>query len=366
MLPYSPPSSNKEGADSPEMTKSLLFPYIYLPNPVLLRHQFLYSGEMIRILSSDRPPRDSKDVKQFIKSADYPSHEVMPENDPLIAKRLVFALEEAYERDNELYAKHIGKFGVERTATKTFHLCRPNEAEAVVEKMQALGFARPDRSGAWIMSTRMMIQLVVTAAVLERQWTESVPRCTGEVPFDELASLLEALPSKDGDNTAIPRAALEFEYVTPESILAEEPELLAKLRDDMPDAAKCLPDTILKAAASLETAADERRIKDRLGEFEELMGDVNGQCAAAIRKHGKRPVKAFGRYRWYPAEGSMIGSIPKERPVNGKTASLTVFETLAGSGTVKEIRSYPGCFIWAAKGAEKKGGFLGRLFSGWR
>ena len=335
----------------------LFFPHIHLPNPVLLRHQYLYAQGLNRALSSDRPPRDSKEVKQFINETSFPQIVLPTPGDEALIRRLRFALDQSFVKHNEVYIQHTGKFGVERAATKTYHLCRTQEWPDIIQMMMDLGFARIEPSNMWCMSTRMMVQMMATSFVIEYQRAHRVFRCTDEAVYDGLAVVMETLSDRDGGNREIRRAVFEFPYVIPEDLLAIDLGELKSLREEMLLLVEPFQETVQTCAGKLENAGERGGVKEALKEAAGAVEAINERAGQHLKAKGLKPVYAYGEYRWYPSSPSGLASLALESPLAVRGGALHTFTVPVGEESEAAVRAYPGCFVWTRESSSFQGGW---------
>lgn len=345
------------------MLKPVIFPHFYLSNPAILRHQYLYVKDMLRLHSSNRPARDSKEIKQWIQSLDFPANEVALDEDGAIIARFITVLEQAYKHENPCYFPALQKFGVERTATKTFHFSRKEEWKEAVQTMSDLGFAKPDRSGSWCMSTPKMVQLMVTCATIEYQRKYNLPRCSDHYEHDEMAQVLETLPLKNEKTVEMKRAVLEYSYVVPQELPSMNNEQLIKLREAVLPLVETYQESIQETAKQLETASGENELKPLLAKSNAQIESLNEPVRSIIQTQGYEAVECYAQYRWYPQPDSSFASLPLlPQPVTGKKIALSSYAVSAAEDQAKAVCRYPGCFLWSLEHASYGGGLMKKLF----
>lgn len=344
---------------------SLLFPHFYLSNSHLIRHQYFMTDAMLRIVSSDRPTRDDKEVKQLMKDIDFPESRVVQEVEEKAVKRFLTVLHEAYEKNNDYYFPALQKFGVERTATKTFHFSRITELVPAVEKMQALGFAKPDRAGSWCMSAPKMVQLYVTCATVEYQQIKEIPRCTDAEEHDELATVIETLPQTGQPQETVKRAVLNFKYYMPDGLESMDASSLLKISESLKPHLSKYTETAIQAARILDETASGSDSKKTLGDALAPIADVNQAVNTHISTLGYKPKEFRGQYRWYAKPGSDVSGLTQADSISHQQGSLTVEEKPASSALISEIAQYPGCFVWTLEPADAGKGLLSRLSKLW-
>jgi len=330
------------------MTESIYFPHFYLANDVLLRHQYLYSSRLMRIHSSDRPPRDVKLVKSTVanlSSAGFLKDFIPMERSEWAAERFIKTLERAYKENREEYIRRMGKFMKERASTKTYHLCRlkiwPDAAACAME----LGMAVPDSGEIWCFGTRQMVMTLITCLTLEQQALRRLPRCADAPEFDELAELLELFPSDGSEN--IVRALLEFPYIVPQSILSLSWVELQARKTALAPHSGALYETIQETEDALNAAKTQEEIGERVREFHEKITAFNRQAAQVLRSLGDQPTVYYRQYRWYPAETSVLSQTALPAPVVAKDVALGSKFLPAAKEEAARARSYPGCLVCA-------------------
>lgn len=344
---------------------SLFFPHFYISNDVLIRHQFLMADTMLRILSSDRPTRDSKEVKDLMSALSFPENRVVEDCSVQAVQRFITILEEAYQKDNPFYFPALQKFGVERTATKTFHFSRINELVPAVEKMQELGFAKPDHAGSWCMSAPKMVQMFVTCATLEYQKQLNIPRCTDLIEHDELASVIEALPQKDTPQQVVTRAVLNFKYIMPDGMENMDAVRLIGIKKSLHPFASKYELLAKQAASALDLVTSTSEIKHVLEDILKPIGEINQSINSQLKSLGVKAREFRGQYRWYAQQNSALSTLVETNPVSSQHGSIEAFPITASQNSISEITSYPGCFVWTLEPADAGKGLMNRLRRMW-
>jgi hypothetical protein len=343
---------------------SLLFPHFYLSNDHLIRHQYLMMDTVLRILSSDRPTRDDKEVKQLINDIEFPESRVVQDVEEKAAARFLTVLHEAYENKNEHYFPALQKFGVERTATKTFHFSRMVELVSAVEKIQALGFAKPDRAGSWCMSAPKMVQLYVTCATVEYQKLKEIPRSTDAEEHDEFAAVIETLPQSGKPQEKIKRAIVNFKYFMPDGLESMDSSTLKKVRDSLKPHLTKYSGMAMKAADLLDEASGTD-CKKALNDALAPIADLNQAVNTHISTLGYKPKEFRGQYRWYAKPGSVVSGLSEPDEVIHQQGSIRIVEKTAAAESIHELTQYPGCFVWTLDPANTGKGLLSRLSKLW-
>ncbi len=344
--------------------KLFLFPHFYLSNDTLVRHQYLYTESLERLLSSDRPTRDDKQVKQLIAALQYPENRVVQHQDKAI-QRFINVLQEAYEKKNENYFPVLQKFGVERTATKTFHFSRLSELEPAVEKMQALGFAKPDLSGSWCMSTPKMVQLFVTCATVEYQQDQQLPRCTDHPEHDRLATVIEALHQSGSGEKQLTRLILEYPYFVPKEWNLMTSDELLLIREKLLSLTEQYTRQILEAASQLTSIQDSNRIKPVFNASVKKVQDHNQAIQTAIKDNQYTPEEFRMQYRFYAQPKSSFPSWKNQTPISTNKTALHYQTVPASVDTFESLHSYPGCFVWTLEPLDSGKGIFNRLQRLW-
>lgn len=343
---------------------SLLFPHFYLSNDHLIRHQYFMVDEMLRILSSDRPTRDDKEVKQLMKDLEFPESKVVQEVEEKAVQRFLTVLHEAYEKNNELYFPALQKFGVERTATKTFHFSRIVELVPAVEKIQALGFAKPDRAGSWCMSAPKMVQLYVTCATVEYQKLKNIPRCTDAEEHDNFASVIETLPQSDQPKEKVTRAILNFKYFMPDCLDTMDSSALQKAKESLKPHLSNYSEIAMKASTIFNEGSGQE-CKKALNDALAPIAELNLAVSTHISTLGYKPKEYRGQYRWYAKPGSAVSGLVGSGGMSHQQGSIQAEEKTASAESVKELSQYPGCLIWTLEPANTGKGLLARLGKLW-
>ncbi|MEW6234546.1 MAG: hypothetical protein AB1656_04105 [Candidatus Omnitrophota bacterium] len=330
------------------MTESIFFPHFYLANDVLLRHQYLYSSRLMRIHSSDRPPRDGKLAKSTIANlsgAGFLEDSIPLERSEWAAERFIKTLERAYKENREEYIRRMGKFMKERTSTKTYHLFRlkvwPDAAACAME----LGLAVPDSGEIWCFATRQMVMTLIACLTLEQQAQRRLPRCADATEFDELAELLELFPAGSGDASV--RAVLEFPYIVPQAILSLSWEELQVRKIKLAPIAGLFYETIQEAENALNAAKSREEIGERLQDFQGNVAAFNRQVIQTLQPLGDRPAVFYHQYRWYPPEASAVAPAALPAPFIVKDVALAAMLLPAAKEETARARSYPGCLVCA-------------------
>lgn len=356
------------------MQSAVFFPHFYIPSETFIRHQMLYTPNLKRMQASDRLPQDSKSVKKLIKAliSDELFEPIIPqERDDRVARKVQFVLKKAFEAEEELYIKHLGKYGKERTSTKTFHMCRVKVWEDLVKFLIKMDLATLDSIAAgshvdfdklreiqenidhielkaeWCFSTRTVIQTFCTALTIEYQKEHQIPRTTDHPQYDRLAALIEGEPVFDGTDKMINRAVFEFSYPIPQDIEEIEYEKLKELREQLLPITLPFVECIENGAKSLEVAPGQK-------EADPIMQNIQTDCRKhqqklrqVIQNAGFKAKTNYGQIRWYPAKGSGLDSAILPSPHCTGILGLKV-ESLPVAKSMKEtIRNTPECWVWS-------------------
>lgn len=349
-------------ADQP-MEQSLFFPHFYLANDTLFRHAFLHTNSMIRVHPCDRPGRDSKPVKQFLRALQYTEDYMPTEFNEDTSLRTCHAVKQAYESKNTTYIDIIGKHEKQRTSAKTFHLCRVKVWPDVSRTMVDLSLAKNDDYDEWCFGTRRMVMIFTTNHTLDRQRSLTIPRCTDDVEFDELAQLLECLPLGNESDTTITRGAFEFPYVVPKTISEMDVETLQSFGKSFRSQASGLFPLVNQAVKSLEPCTDPHSLNQAFGEIQKAFQEFRSAQEQVIKSKGLKPETRYAQYRWYVSAGTPLDSLAISEPEGSKGFSLTTHKLPISASNQQSVRCYPGCYVWAIeKPRIGAGGFLQRLF----
>lgn len=344
---------------------SLFFPHFYISNDTLIRHQFIMADSMLRIVSSDRPTRDSKEVKDLMSALGFPESRVVEDCSVQAVQRFVTVLTEAYEKNNPHYFPALQKFGVERTATKTFHFSRLVELVPAVEKMQALGFAKPDHAGSWCMSAPKMVQMFVICATLEYQKQLNIPRCSDLLEHDELAAVIEALPQMDSPQQTVTRAVLSFKYYMPDGLESMEVTRLIEIKKPLHPIASKYESIAKQTAKTLDEVTTANDIKRVLEDALKPIGELNQSLRRQIEALGCKAREFRGQYRWYAEQNSALSSLIDTNAVANQHGAIEAVLQNIDQNRVNEIKQYPGCFLWTLEPADAGKGLLNRLRRLW-
>lgn len=364
---------------APLQHAAVFFPHFYLSNEIFLRHQYLYAPSLLRALPSDRPPQDSKPVKKTLadlKSLGFVDTLIPTEKSAWVYERYRAVLQRAYADERELYIRHMGKYGKERTASKTFHLCRVKVWPEVVTLLLEMDFATLDSIAGgskvdfqrldeirallaqggeipaeWCFSTRQMVIAFLTCLTLDYQRSHNLPRATDDPLFDELACMIECLPQGSSEDLEAQRAVLEFAYPVPRSILEAPLETLSAWRTETQDLAEELILQVRDAAESLSVIASMSEIAAILrilnGKLKNLYPEIRG----VWEKQGIETEIHYAQYRWYLPLNSVLraGTLPK--PATSGDVGLGVLIQPISPTEEDAVRAYPGCFIWTRETA---------------
>ncbi|RJP18289.1 MAG: hypothetical protein C4527_29260 [Candidatus Omnitrophota bacterium] len=343
------------------MDTSIFFPHFYLPNEIFIRHQFLYIPNLLRMQPSDRKPKDSKGVKQFIADTDFPVDLIPAETAESVANRFMTVIERSYCESRELYIRRLGKYDKERASTKTFHLCRAPLWPEVVRCLEELGLANVDSSGTWCFSTRQMVMTWNTCLAIENQRQRRIARCTDEPEYDELAALIECLPRGDGNDATASRAVLEFPYVYPENILTLDAATLQILRNSMQMLSASFRKALIDNAGKLETLATTAEIKAQFKKIHADLTEITKWMAQILKEEGQKTARAYGHYRWYINSDSPLAGMGAFQPLLGKNLALSAQIIPLSPDEMARIPTYPGCFLWTRTTANSEMGIGKRI-----
>lgn len=330
------------------MTDLIFYPHFYLANEILWRHHFLYFPKLFRQLPSDRPPRDSKQVKPFVKSMNKNGfvEDIIPQNaSEEVTRRFIQTLERAYKQDMDLYIKQMGKYGKERTATKTFHLCRMKMWPALTAKAIELGTAVTDNYDEWCFGTRQMVLTLNTCLTINQQAERHAIRCTDNFNFDHLAQLLECLPAGNEEDDTIQRAVLEFPYTVPQNLLSMNEDTLLQAREQINPTASPLIKILMDTVEALNQCENMKEIRAQLDAFNVAITKLNQDIGKIIKAGIGQTSTFFMQYRWYPQSEGVLSSGSMEKPLVVKKAALQTHPLSISKEEISYVRNYPGCLI---------------------
>lgn len=351
------------------MASSIFFPYFYLSNDTLLRHQYLYAPSILRVHPCDRPPRDDKDVKRFLSELTqigFLENAAQEEFDSAINDRFSQVIERGFQQNRSLYLKQLGKYEKERASAKTYHLCRKKMWEELVQRLLDLGIAAMDNYDEWCFSTRMMVMTMTSCVALAHQREKRIPRCADLVEHDELAALIECFPAEDGGDSVLRRAVLEFPYFIPQNMTPMLLDRLMTLRDDFSAIAGDFQQSIMDDANDLNRSASLAELDERVKCFSERIQEIMKRLGENLKSRNESVKEVYAQYRWYLPPDQPATGLVLETPVINQDVAFTMMDVPAAPSEIERITAYPGCFIWTLESptiARKSGGFLKRLFS---
>ncbi len=374
------------------MQATILFPHFYMTNENYIRHQLLCSDALYRLQPSDRVPPDSKPVKKFIKSLDpeFFIPLVPTERIDGVVYRVQTALEKAFTEEQEFYVQHIGKYGKERTSSKTFHICRVKVWEDLVKYLVKKDLATLDNIAAgsavdferlkqiqenieneelkaeWCFSTRMVIQTFCSALALEFQRAIGLPRGADDPLYDQLACLVECLPMFDGMDKMINRAILEFPYPVPANLNQMEMDEILHLRSEVLPIAKKLTACIEDGAKSLETACSSKEANPVMTNVQDCHKELTQQIRKSFQSRGMKVQTCYGQYRWYPSKGSGLDSASMTAPHCTGSLTLKLVSCHVARQRKDSLYETTPCWIWAQnKPAFEQDSVLTRFMRKW-
>ncbi len=342
------------------MNEFILFPYFYFANEVLLRHQLLYATRVFRVHPSDRPPRDSKGVKPFIKKMEenaFLENLVLHEKDDWISQRFVTTLERAYRENLDEYIQCMGKYGKERASTKTFHLCRIKTWPELTQFAMELGTAVKDHYDEWCFATRQMVLTLTTCHALQRQREKQQLRCTDALEFDELAVLLETLPSGLQSDKKITRAVLEFPYMVPKGHDTATLDELQSWREALLPRMDPFWEALLECVQELNQLKDSTSMSSKLQSFHQILSSQQQEIKQIIKDQGDSSQTFYMHYRWYPPQESVLSNRGIKPLTVCKDVALGIEPRRAGEGEIDSLYDSPGCLIAALEQPVYERGF---------
>lgn len=351
------------------MASSIFFPYFYLSNDTLLRHQYLYAPSVVRVHPCDRPPRDNKDVKRFLSElmqVGFLENASQDEFDETINARFLQTIERGFQQNRPLYLKQLGKYEKERTSAKTFHLCRKKDWGELVQRLMDWGIASLDNYDEWCFSTRMMVMTLTSCVTLVRQRERMLPRCTDQLEYDELASLIECFPADDGSDAVLRRGILEFPYFVPQNLSSMLLDRLMTLRDDFAAITGDFQQSLIDDAKDLNQTASNAELEERIKCVGERIQEIVKRLGDTLKSRNESVKEVYAQYRWYIPPGSPLAELSFETPSVHQDLAFTTLDAPAAQTEIERTTSYPGCFIWTLENPaiiRKSGGFLKRLFS---
>ncbi len=351
------------------MASSIFFPYYYLSNDTLLRHQYLYAPTLLRVLPSDRPPRDSKHLKRFISELsqfNFLDNSFQEAFDIDVNKRFLHLVEHGFNKNTPYFVHCLGKYEKELASTKTFHLCRYKVWQELVERLVELRIAEIDPYEEWCFSTRKMVISLNTCLTISQQEKQGIPRCTDSIEHEELATLIECSPCDNDEDVLIPRAILEFPYYAPQNLGAMQLERMQTIRESLSDDAKSFQNLILDNSLEIQKAASKADFSDKMRCFHNQLQEINGRIYEKLQSHNEQIQMVYAQYRWYIPQDSYLSEIVLDDPVSLKDVSCSIINAPINPNNLERILSYPGSYIWTQESpalVKKSGGILKRLFS---
>jgi hypothetical protein len=351
------------------MAPSIFFPYYYLSNDTLLRHQYLYAPTLLRVLPSDRPPRDSKHLKRIISELsqfNFLDNASQVEFDLDVNQRFMHLVEYGFDKNNPNYVHCLGKYEKELASAKTFHLCRNKVWQELVERLVELRIAEVDRYGEWCFSTRKMVISFNTCLTISQQEKQGMPRCTDSIEHEELATLIECSPCDNDDDVLIQRAILEFPYYVPKNLAAMQLERMQTIRESLADDAKSFQNLITENSLEIQKSESKADFSDRIRHFHNQLHEINGRIYKKLQSHNEQIAIQYAQYRWYIPQDSCLSEIQLDDPVSVKDVSCSIINAPVVPNNAERILSYPGAYIWVQESPSlvvKTGGIFKRLFS---
>lgn len=348
------------------MTTNIFFPYFYLSNDILLRHQYIYAKSLARVLPSDRPPRDSKPIKRCISELnqlDFFQHIIPPERIDWISRRFLTVIEYWYDRQLPDYLRLIGKYEKERTSAKTFHFCRVGVWPELVQRLLDLEIATVDHYNEWCFSTRKMVMIFNICIALYYQHRDRSYRCTDDIEQEQLATLIECLPSGSSDDTDTLRAVLEFSYPIPQHILSFQTERLQTLRDNIEPLAGRLAETILDTVSRINHQPTLADIPAVLKQQADAIESVTQSLQVKFQSHNESCRRFYAQYHWYLDQPEWKAEQKPQDPISSNQCSFAIRLLPVAPSEKERIFKYPGCYLWAQESSHwiKKQGFLQSL-----
>ncbi len=330
------------------MTDLIFYPHFYLANEISWRHHFLYFPKLFRQLPSDRPPRDSKQVKPFVKSMNkngFVEDIVPPNADEEVTRRFIQTLERAFQQDRALYIKQMGKYGKERTATKTFHLCRMKMWPELTAKAIELGTAVTDNYDEWCFGTRQMVLTLNTCLTIHQQAERQAIRCTDNFNFDNLAELLECLPAGNEEDETIQRAVLEFPYTVPQNLLSMNEDALLQARNRIYPTGSTLIKILMDTVEAINQCTNLKELRGQLDSFNGAITKLNQDIGKIIKAVKSQTYTFYMQYRWYPYSECVLSKGSMEKPLVVKKAALHTYPLSISKEETSHVGNYPGCLI---------------------
>ncbi len=350
------------------MDSCIFFPHFYLTNDTVLRHQYLYLSSLCRIHTSDRPPRDSKELKRFLSELTqfgFLDQWIPEEARPETGRRFLQVVEHGFRDQLPEYIHLLGKHEKERTAAKTFHLCRVNQWPEVAQRLVELGIAKIDRYNEWCFSTRRMVMTLTTCLAVERQAALQIPRSTDDPGHDELAMLIEGLPAGDDTGRTVWRAVLEFPYFIPQKLGDISLDRLQNLREEIAPHARFYQETLPESARGLGQADSPDALEAAFQDFTNRLHEAAAAIQDRLKVFNLQPQRMYGQYRWYIPPGSPLESLPAENTPSARDMALLLQPWQVSPVEVEAITRYPGCFVWSLASPARNPGGWGRVVSGW-
>jgi len=375
------------------MQKAVFFPYFYIPNENFIRHQLLYAETMARMQASDRLPQDSKSVKKLAKqlAEDGFYDPIIPEEaNDRVSNKVKTCLERAFEKEDEIYVKIFGKYGKERTSSKTFNMCRVKIWEPLVKYLVRMDLATLDGIAAgshvdfekmreiqekldeeelkaeWCFSTRKVIQAFVISLTLEYQKENNMPRATDDILHDQMAALLEGMPQSDGTDHMVNRAVLEFTYPIPAGLDEMEIDAIKELRESFLEHALNYTRCVEDGAKSLEVAPTQKDADPIMQNIQKDCREMQQELKSIIQNAGYKTKTAYGQIRWYPAKDSGLDSATMPAPYHTGHLGLKLVSVPVCKAFKDSIHYYPACWLWSLESPtmEQSSGFT-RLLRKW-
>jgi len=350
------------------MDSCIFFPHFYLTNDTVLRHQYLYLPSLCRIHTSDRPPRDSKELKRFLSEmAQYGFLENwIPEAaDSETVRRFLRVIEHGFCDGIPEYIRQLGKYEKERTSAKTFHLGRVDQWPEVARRLVELGIAKIDRYNEWCFSTRKMVMTLTTCLALRQQTVRQAPRCTDNPEHDELAMLIECLPPGGDAGRPVWRAVLEFPYAIPQNLGDLSLDRLQNLREEIAPFTRFYWDSLPDLAGGIgradSSAALEEAFRAVAGRVQESLETIQDR----LKVFNIISTRGYGQYRWFIPPDSAFESVPLEEAYAAKEVRMTLAPRRCAPEDLDGLTRYPGCYVWSLSAPRHREGIWGQAVSSW-
>ncbi len=347
------------------MFKTLFFPHFYLPNDLFLRQQFLCGNHLLRVHPSDRKPRDSKPVKNFIAETGFPEDIIPAEKIEAVSDRFIWTIERAYRANQDQYIRIIGKYDKERASTKTFHFCRADMWPEVVRCLEEFGLGKVDQAGMWCFSTRKMVMTWTTCLALEYQRKLQLSRCTDDPEYDDLASMIECFPDHESVKDSVYRVILDFPYISLKDLGDLKLDRLKELRFHLQSEFSAFHEE-LNQVKKVESFNSFQSIKEDLKQINDRLCLISRKISDSLKKEGMKPVWNYGQYRWYVTEMHSPDATILSNPVSIKKMTLRIDSMPVANEMRESVINSEASLIWGITSVNTNQGLIGRIFNVFR